>query len=100
MFATMLIIPMHTIVRLILSVQLVAVSVIKHVTQVVTNVRINAPKQNHNIDAMALAAAAVFGNGLIPLPATHTVVLAEVAMVVKKIAALNARLAGTVLTSA
>jgi len=96
----MLIIPIHTIVRLILSVLLEAALVIKHATQVVTNARINAPRQSRSTDVMALALAAVFGNGLIPPPAILTVVLVEVAMVVKRIAALNARLVETVRTNA
>jgi uncharacterized membrane protein len=99
MFAIISIIPTALIVRLTLFAQLVAALVIKHVTQVVTNAKINAPKQSRSTDAMALAAAVVFGNGLMFLPATHSVVLAVAAMVVKRIAVLNAKLAVTARTS-
>jgi len=99
MFATMSIIPMLPTALPIQSVQLEVALMIKHVTQGVTNVKTNVPKPNHNIDVMALATATVFGNGLTLRHAILTVVLVEVAMVVKKIVVLNARLVETVRTS-
>jgi hypothetical protein len=99
MFATMLIIPTLSTALPILFVLLAAVLMIKHATLAVISVKINAPKQNRNTDAMALAVAVVFGNGLIPPHAILTAALVEVAMAARRTAVRNVRLVVIVRTN-